>query len=54
MAGITNRDPQAEDQNQALVASRKKEIDTGEVPPGIESGSSPRDHAGAEEKQSKK
>jgi hypothetical protein len=40
----TNRDPGTEEQNQQLVEERKKEIETGKVPPGIERGSSPRDH----------
>lgn len=54
MAGISNRPPREEDKNQGLVEERKKEIKQGEVPPGIESGSSPRDHQKAEKKQSRK
>lgn len=44
MANRTNRDPSTEDRNQRLVEERKKEIQSGKVPPGIERGSSPRDH----------
>jgi hypothetical protein len=44
MAKRTNRDPGTEDENQRLVEQRKKEIQSGKVPPGIERGSSPRDH----------
>jgi hypothetical protein len=45
MANRTNRDPAKEDQNQQLVEQRKQEIESGKVPPGIEQGGSPRDHA---------
>ena len=44
MAKRTNRDPATEDQNQRLVEQRKKEVRSGKAPPGIERGSSPRDH----------
>jgi hypothetical protein len=44
VAKRTNRDPAIEDENQRLVEQRKKEIQAGKVPPGIEPGSSPRDH----------
>ena len=44
MANRTNRAPREEDKNQDMVEQRKQEIDSGKVPPGIERGSSPRDH----------
>ena len=48
MATRTNRDPKTEDRNQAAVKERKREIATGENPPGIERGHSPRDAKGKE------
>src|SRR5947209_8515506 len=43
MGGITNRDPKAEQANEALVDQHKQQIAARETKPGMHRGHSPRD-----------